>query len=345
MTTAKIAINGFGRIGRIVTRIAKQNKQFDIVAINDLTDPAYLAHAFRRDSVHGTYPGEVALDGDVMTIDGDSFRVLQERDPTKLPWAELGVDYVVESTGVFRATSQLEMHRQAGCKRVVLTVPTKDELKSTVVLGVNDDVSTDDAVFVSNASCTTNCVAPLVKVLHDTFGVKRGLMTTIHAYTADQRIVDGPHKDLRRSRHAAINIVPTSTGAARAVGRVIPELNGKLDGMAMRVPVADGSIVDLVVEVEKGATVDQVNAAFRAAAEGDMAGILEYTEEPLVSTDIIGNPHSSIFDSGLTQVMDGTQIKVVSWYDNEAGYSSRVVDVLGRLAALDGLSVDYAGEG
>jgi glyceraldehyde 3-phosphate dehydrogenase len=343
MAVPKIAINGFGRIGRIVTRIAKLHRHFNVVAINDLTDPEHLAYAFKYDSVHGMYPGEVRLEGDKLTIDGDSFKVLGEKDPEKLPWAELGVDYVIESTGRFRKISELESHLRAGAKRVIVTVPTKDYLESTVVLGVNDHVLTKDAKIISNASCTTNCAAPLALVLHREFGIKRGLLTTVHAFTADQRLVDTPHKDYRRSRHASINIIPTETGAARAIGRVIPELAGKLDGMAMRVPVPDGSIVDLTVELEKTVTREEVNEAVRKAAEGDLKEILQYQEDPIVSTDIIGNSHSSIFDPALTQVMEGTLVKAISWYDNEWGYSSRVDDLISRLAALDGLTVGFGG--
>jgi glyceraldehyde 3-phosphate dehydrogenase len=324
MAVPKIAINGFGRIGRIVTRIAKMRKHFDVVAINDLTDPEHLAYAFKYDSVHGMYPGEVRLEGDVLSIDNDPFKVLGEKDPEKLPWRELKVDYVIESTGRFRKISELESHLRAGAKRVIVTVPTKDYLESTVVLGVNDHVLTKEARIISNASCTTNCAAPLALVLQREFGIRRGLLTTVHAFTADQRLVDTPHKDFRRSRHASMNIIPTETGAARAIGRVIPELAGKLDGMAMRVPVPDGSVVDLTVELEKAVTKEQVNEAIRKAAEGDLKGILQYQKDPVVSTDIIGNSHSSIFDPALTQIMEGTLVKVIAWYDNEWGYSSRV---------------------
>ena len=281
MAVPKIAINGFGRIGRIVTRIAKMRKHFDVVAINDLTDPEHLAYAFKYDSVHGMYPGEVRLEGDMLSIDNDPFKVLGEKDPEKLPWRELEVDYVIESTGRFRKISELESHLRAGAKRVIVTVPTKDYLESTVVLGVNDHVLTKEAKIISNASCTTNCAAPLALVLHREFGIRRGLLTTVHAFTADQRLVDTPHKDFRRSRHASMNIIPTETGAARAIGRVIPELAGKLDGMAMRVPVPDGSVVDLTVELEKAVTKEQVNEAIRKAAEGDLKGILQYQGTPL----------------------------------------------------------------
>ena len=343
MSVPRIAINGFGRIGRIVTRIAKLRKHFDVVAINDLTGPEHLAYAFKYDSVHGVYPGEVRLAGDVLTIDNDPFKVLGEKDPEKLPWRELGVDYVIESTGKFRKISELEGHLRAGAKRVIVTVPTKDHLESTVVLGVNDHVLTKEARMISNASCTTNCAAPLALVLHREFGIRRGLLTTVHAFTADQRLVDAPHKDFRRSRHATMNIIPTETGAARAIGRVIPELAGKLDGMALRVPVPDGSVVDLTVELAKAVTKEEVNAAVRKAAEGYLRNILQYQEDPIVSSDIVGNSHSSIFDPALTQVMDGTLVKVISWYDNEWGYSSRVEDLISRLAAMDGLLVDFGG--
>jgi len=338
MSVPKIAINGFGRIGRQVMRQAKTQGRFDVVAINDLTDPDYLAHAFKYDSTHGIYPGEVGVDGDHLTVDGDKFKVLSERNPAELPWKELGIDYVVESTGVFRKLDQLQWHLDAGAKRVVVTVPTKDPLDATVVLGVNDHVITKDERIFSNASCTTNCAAPVAHVLHKEFGLVRGLLTTVHAYTADQCLVDAPHKDFRRSRSAAVNIIPTSTGAAKAVGRVIPELDGKLDGMAMRVPVVDGSVVDLTAELGEDVTAEDVNAAMKKAAEGELEGILQYSTDPIVSVDVIGNSHSSIFDAPLTQVIDGNLVKVISWYDNEWGYSSRVVDLVAKIAELDGLS-------
>ena len=344
MRAPRIAINGFGRIGRMVLRLAKTRRHYDVVAINDLVDAERLAYGIKYDSVHGKYPGTVELDGDTMTIDGDPFKVLSERDPAKLPWAELGVDYVIESTGAFRHLDKLKCHLDAGAKRVIITVPTKDDLESTVVMGVNDHVVTKDATIISNASCTTNCAAPIAMILHREFGIRRGLLTTIHAYTAGQRLVDAPHKDFRRSRHAAINIIPTSTGAARAIGRVIPELAGKLDGMAMRVPVPDGSVVDLTVELERDATVEEINAAVRKAATEEMPSVLEYNEDPIVSTDIIGNPHSSIFDAPLTMVMGGNLAKVVSWYDNEWGYSSRVEELIARVAELDGMTAHFAGE-
>ena len=335
MSVPRIAINGFGRIGRMVMRIAKLRGHYDVIAINDIASPEQLAYAFRFDSIHGRYPGHVKLDGNIMEIDGDPFKVLSERDPAKLPWKEMGVDYVIESSGAFRNLVDLQKHLDAGAKRVIVTVPTKDPLESTLVMGVNDHVVTKDARIISNASCTTNCAAPVAKVLHENFGILRGLLTTVHAYTSDQRLIDAPHKDLRRSRNAATNIVPTSTGAARAIGIVLPELEGKLDGMAMRVPVPDGSLVDLTVEVAKDVTVEEINAAMKRAAGGPLHGILEYCEDPIVSSDIIGNSHSSIFDPALTQVLQKRMVKVISWYDNEYGYSSRIEDLIGRLARLD----------
>lgn len=337
MPRPKIAINGFGRIGRTVMRIAKLRKHYDVVAINDLSTPEDLAYAFKYDSIHGVYPGEVTVQPGGMTIDDDPFEVLSEADPAKLPWAELGVDYVVESTGRFRKLDQLQWHLDAGAKRVLVTVPTRDPLPATLVTGVNDHVVTADSKIISNASCTTNCAAPLAKILHEAFGIKRGLLTTIHAYTSDQRLIDAPHKDLRRSRNAATNIVPTSTGAARAIGLVLPELEGRLDGMAMRVPVPDGSLVDFTLELEKDVTVEDINEVMAAAAAGPFKGIVEYQTDPIVSTDIIGNSHSSIFDSLLTQVQGGNLVKVISWYDNEWGYSSRMEELIGRVSKLDGL--------
>jgi glyceraldehyde 3-phosphate dehydrogenase len=333
---AKIAINGFGRIGRAVFRIIAERPDsgLEVVAINDLSDDDILAYLLKRDSVMGTFEHDVSVADGVMRAAGHEAAMLMEPDPAQLPWDELEVDIVVEATGVFRDRASLEKHLDAGAKRVLLTVPAKDEIDATVVLGVNDEELTADDLIVSNASCTTNCLAPLAKVLDDEFGIKRGVMTTVHAYTNDQRLADVPHKDLRRSRAATENIIPTTTGAAKAVGSVLPSLVGKLDGMAMRVPVPDGSIVDLVVEVEGDVTEESVKAALRKAAEGELAGILEYSEEPLVSTDIIGNPHSSIFDAIATQVMPGNLVKVVSWYDNEWGYSNRVVDLLERMGQL-----------
>ena len=330
----KVAINGFGRIGRAVYRIISEQPDsgIEIVAVNDLTDDDTLAHLLKYDTVFGRFPGEVVVGNGVMSAGGHTVEMIEERDPANLPWAELGVEVVVESTGVFRSREALNKHLEAGAQRVILTVPSKDPVDATVVLGVNDDDLTPDAKLVSNASCTTNCLAPIAKVLDDAFGIVSGIMTTVHAYTNDQRVADTPHSDLRRARHAAENIIPTSTGAAKAIGEVLPALDGKLDGMAMRVPVPDGSIVDLVVEVGRDVTVAEVNAAMKAAAEGDMKGILEYTDDPIVSSDIIGNSASSIFDSGLTKVVNGKMVKVVSWYDNEWGYSCRVVDLLKMMA-------------
>ncbi len=338
MSKPRIAINGFGRVGRTITRIAKLRGHYDVVAVNDLAGAEDLAYAFRYDSIHGIYPGAVSVEGDRMTIDGDPFVVLSERDPAALPWRELEVDYVVESSGQFRRIAELEAHLAAGAKRVILTVPCKDPLDATLVTGVNDHVITPDATIISNASCTTNCAAPMVKVLHEAFRIRRGLLTTVHAYTSDQRLIDAPHKDLRRSRNAATNIVPTSTGAARAIGQVLPDLAGKLDGMAMRVPVPDGSLVDLTVEVEEDASAGSVNQVMQAAAEGTLKGILSYCTDPIVSGDIIGNPHSVIFDSLLTQVLEGRMIKVIGWYDNEWGYSTRVEELIARIATMDGLN-------
>lgn len=330
----RVAINGFGRIGRAVLRIMVERNTpgMEVVAINDLADDDVLAYLLRNDSVMGRFDHQVEVTEGVMTVGKFQIDMLREPDPSLLPWAELDVDVVVEATGIFRARAQLEQHLQAGAKRVVLTVPAKDEIDQTVVLGVNDGELDSDDILISNASCTTNCLAPLAKVLDDAFGIKRGIMTTVHAYTNDQRLADVPHADLRRSRAATHNIIPTTTGAAKAVGQVLPDLNGKLNGMAMRVPVPDGSTVDLVVEVEKETSAERVNQVVKEAATSELDGILQYSEEPLVSTDIIGNPHSSIFDSAATTVLEGNWIKVLAWYDNEWGYSNRVVDLVERLA-------------
>ncbi len=338
MALPRIAINGFGRIGRTIMRIAKQRGHYDVVAVNDMASIDQLAYAFKYDSIHGTWPGEVKVEGDTMEISGDPFQVLCQPDPASLPWKELEIDYVIESSGAFRTLDALNKHLDAGARRLILTVPCKDPLDATLVTGVNDHVVKQETQIISNASCTTNCAAPLCKVLHESFGIKRGLLTTVHAYTSSQRLIDSPHKDKRRSRNAATNIVPTSTGAARAVGLVLPELAGRLDGMAMRVPVPDGSLVDLTVELESDVSVDSVNQAMAAAANDSLKGILSYVEEELVSSDIIGNTHSSIFDSKLTQVIDGRMVKIVSWYDNEWGYSTRVEELIGRLADMDGLA-------
>ncbi len=329
----KIAINGFGRIGRLVFRSAMERGDIDVVQVNDLTDAKTLAHLLKYDSVHGIYDKDIKSEGDNIVVDGKKIHVSAEKDPAALPWGKLGVDVVVESTGVFRKRDQIAKHLEAGAKKVVLTVPAKDEIDATIVLGVNDSDLKAEHKIVSNASCTTNCLAPVAKVLNDMFGIKRGVMTTIHAFTNDQSILDFPHKDLRRARTASMSIIPTTTGAAKAVGKVIPELNGKLDGMAMRVPTPDGSIVDLVAELGKEVTVEDINSAMKKAAEGELKGIMEYTEDPVVSVDIVGNSHSSIFDSQSTMVM-GNMVKVLSWYDNEWGYSVRVVDLLVKMAKM-----------
>jgi glyceraldehyde 3-phosphate dehydrogenase len=332
----RVAINGFGRIGRAVFRIiaGRPESGVEVVAINDLSDDEILAYLLEYDSVMGRFNQEVSVSKGVMTVGGHDVQMLMERDPAKLPWDELKVDVVIEATGVFRDRESLNKHISAGAKRVILTVPSKDKIDETVVLGVNDQDLDIGDILVSNASCTTNCLAPLAKVLDDSFGIKKGVMTTVHAYTNDQRLADVPHKDLRRSRAATENIIPTTTGAAKAVGEVLPQLDGKLDGMAMRVPVPDGSTVDLVVELNENVTVEQVNDAVRVAAEGPLAGIIEYNVDPIVSTDIIGNPHSSIFDAAATQVLGGNLVKVMSWYDNEWGYSNRVVDLIERLGEV-----------
>jgi glyceraldehyde 3-phosphate dehydrogenase len=331
----RVAINGFGRIGRSVFRVINERPDsgIEIVAINDLADEEMTAYLLKYDTVMGEFPGDVTVEDGYLVAGNHRAKLLTVKDPAELPWEELGVDVVIESTGVFRTRETVSKHLEAGAKRIILTVPAKDELDATVVLGVNDDDLEADDLIVSNASCTTNCLAPVAKVLDDAFGIKRGVMTTVHAYTNDQRLADVPHKDFRRSRAASENIIPTTTGAAKAVGKVLPALAGKLDGMAMRVPVPDGSTVDLVVELERAVTPEEVNDAMRsAAAEGPLAGILQYSEAALVSTDIIGNPHSSIFDAPLTRVIGGNKVKVLSWYDNEWGYSYRVVDLIERLA-------------
>ena len=330
--SVRVGINGFGRIGRNVVRAAKAaGADIDIVAVNDLTDPKTLAHLFKYDSVLGPYPGTVEVTDAGIAIDGDEIKVLAERDPANLPWGELGADVVIESTGFFTKRDDAAKHLAGGAKKVVISAPASGEDK-TFVLGVNfDEYDADVHHVISNASCTTNCLAPFAKVANDTVGIKHGLMTTIHAYTGDQALQDAPHSDLRRARAAAVNLVPTSTGAAKAVGLVLPELNGKLHGFAMRAPVITGSVVDLTFEADRETSVEELNAAFKAAAEGPMAGILQYTEDPIVSSDIITNPHSSIVDGLLTSVLDGTLVKVVSWYDNEWGYSNRVVDLVQKL--------------
>ncbi len=330
--SVRVAVNGFGRIGRNVVRAAKASgADVEFVAVNDLTDPATLAHLFKYDSILGPYGGTVEHSDNSITIDGDEIRVCAERDPADLPWGEIGVDVVVESTGFFTKRDDAAKHLTAGAKKVVISAPASGEDK-TIVLGVNFDqydAATQDVI--SNASCTTNCLAPIAKVANDTVGIKHGLMTTIHAYTGDQALQDGPHSDLRRARAAAANLVPTSTGAAKAVALVLPELSGKLHGYAIRAPVITGSVVDLTFEAERATSVEEINAALKAAAEGPMKGILRYTEDPIVSSDIVGDPHSSIVDGLLTSVLDDTLVKIVSWYDNEWGYSNRVVDLVQKL--------------
>ena len=326
----RVAINGFGRIGRNVLRAAKRGgaSDVDFVCVNDLTDNATLSHLLRYDSVHGAYPGSVELSGNGLVVDGDEIRVFSERDPAKLPWDELGIDIVVESTGFFRDREGASKHLAAGARKVVISAPAKGE-DVMIVLGVNhDDYDPETHDIISNASCTTNCLAPIVKVLRESFGFRRGLMTTIHSYTNDQALLDQPHKDLRRARAGAVSMIPTTTGAAKATGLVVPEVDGLIDGMSVRVPTPDVSIVDLVADVERPTTADEVNRAMREAANGVLSGVLDVSDEPLVSIDYTGNPFSSIVDSLSTNVIDGHLVKVLSWYDNESGYSSRVVDLV-----------------
>ena len=328
----KVGINGFGRIGRLVLRRALEVGGFDFVGINDLTDAKTLGHLLKYDSVHGKFSGTIEVDGNALIVNGDRIEITAEKDPANLPWAKLGVDIVIESTGKFADRPAVQKHITAGAKKVILTVPPKGEkLDQMVVLGVNDDVLKASDTMVSNASCTTNCLAPMVKVLHDSFGIEQGFMTTVHSYTNDQQLLDLPHKDLRRARAAAINIIPTSTGAARAIGSIIPALKGKIDGTSLRVPTATGSITDFVVQLTKEATAEEVNAAFKAASDGPMKGILYYTEDPIVTTDIVHDSHSCIFDSQMTMAM-GKTVKVFGWYDNEWGYSCRVVDLVRKVA-------------
>lgn len=334
----KVAINGFGRIGRLVFRDSFDRKNIEIVQVNDITDAKTLAHLLKYDSTHGIYGKSVKVDGDAIVVDGKRIVVSAEKVPANLPWAKMGVDIVVESTGKFRTKTACMDHVKAGAKKVVLTVPAdkEDDVDATIVMGVNDKVLKSEHLTVSNASCTTNCLAPVVKVLHDKFGVVHGLMNTVHAYTNDQNILDLPHKDLRRARSAAVSIIPTTTGAAKTVGKIIPELKGKLDGFALRVPTPDGSIVDLTAVLKTEVTKEDINAAMKEAATGSLKGILEYTEDPIVSADIVGNPHSAIFDALSTMVMEkkGTFIKVVAWYDNEWAYSVRTVDLIEKMMQL-----------
>jgi glyceraldehyde 3-phosphate dehydrogenase len=325
----KVGINGFGRIGRLVFRRALELGGFDFVGINDLTDAATLGHLLKYDSVHGRFKGDIKVEGNELIVNGDKIKISAEKDPSKLNWK--GVDVVIESTGVFRDKESCLKHIAAGAKKVILTVPAKGEIDAMVVLGVNENVLTGKEQVVSNASCTTNCLAPMVKVLHDAFGVEKGFMTTVHSYTNDQQLLDLPHKDLRRARAAAVSIIPTTTGAAKAIGKIIPELKGKLDGFSLRVPTPDGSITDFVAILKKEATVEQVNDAFKKAANSSMKGLLEYTEDPIVSADIIGTHYSVIFDS-LSTMVNGNLVKVVGWYDNEYGYSCRVVDLIKKVS-------------
>ena len=332
----KVAINGFGRIGRSVFRILNQRKDIDLVAINDIFDKEALAYLLKYDTVMGRFSESVELNGDILKTESQKVKLIAERDPASLPWSEMDVDVVIESTGIFRQKSQLSMHLSAGAKRVILTVPAKDDIDYTVVLGVNDEGLKPEHKIVSNASCTTNCLAPMAKVLDSEFGIELGVINTIHAYTNDQRLADVPHSDWRRSRAAAENVIPTTTGAARAVGKVLPELNGKLDGIAMRVPVPDGSVVDFNVRLKRDVKVEEINdAIYESSKKDSLKKVLQYSTLPVVSTDIIGNPHSSIFDAPFTRVIEGNFIKTLNWYDNEWGYSNRVADLIGVLGNLD----------
>ena len=327
----KIGVNGFGRIGRNVFKVLQGNSKFEVVAINDLTDAKTLAHLLKYDSVFGPFAGSVSAKESSIVVNGKEIKILAEKDPAQIPWKSLGVDFVLESTGHFTTKEACLKHIEGGAKKVLLTVPPKGDVDAIIVMGVNDQELKPEHQIISNASCTTNCLAPMAKVIHETFGIKRGLMTTVHAYTNDQKLLDMPHKDLRRARAAANAIIPTTTGAARAVGKVLPALKGKLDGMAMRVPVIDGSVVDLVFESEKPMTKESINAAIKAAAEGPLKGILQYCEDEIVSCDVIGNPHSSVFDALSTLVMGDNFAKVISWYDNEWAYSNRCVDLFKKM--------------
>lgn len=330
MGTIKVGINGFGRIGRLTFRALLNKPNVEVTAINDLTDAKTLAHLLKYDSVHGKFPGTVIVEGDTLIINDKKIRVMAERDPVNLPWGALGVEVVIESTGIFRNREKMNKHIQAGAKKVLLSVPADhpEDVDLTVVIGVNDELIQPAMQFISNASCTTNCLAPVAKVLNDHFGIVKGLMNTIHSYTNDQIILDAPHSDLRRARAAAVSMIPTKTGAAKAIGLVIPQLEGKLDGFAVRVPTPDGSLVDLTCELARSVKAEEVHQAMKTAADGRMKGILEYLTEPLVSTDIIGNTHSSIYDSLMTKVIGGNMVKVISWYDNEYGYSCRMADLV-----------------
>ena len=328
--SVKIGINGFGRIGRLVFRRMLKVGGFEVISINDLTDAKTLAHLLKYDSVHGKFPGEVKATDSGINVNGKDIKVTAEKDPTKLGWGDMGVSIVIESTGVFTNKEKLSMHLTAGAKKVILTAPPKDDLDAMIVMGVNDDTLKPEHKIISNASCTTNCLAPMVKVLDDNFGIQKGFMNTIHSYTNDQVMLDQPHKDLRRARAGAINIIPTTTGAAKAVGKVLPHLKGKLDGFSLRVPTPDGSITDLTAILSKDVTKEDINLAMKKAAETNLKGILEYSEEPLVSSDIVGNDHSCIFDA-LSTMASGNFIKIIGWYDNEWGYSCRVVDLMKKM--------------
>lgn len=330
----KVGINGFGRIGRITFRAIAKRPNIEVVAINDLADAKSLAFLLKYDSVHRQFQGTVESKGDALIVNGKTIKLLKEKDPARLPWKDLGVDVAIESTGIFTSRADCEKHLQAGAKKVLLSAPPKDGVDATIVLGVNQHLLKPEHKILSNASCTTNSLAPMAKVLHENFGIEKGLMTTIHAYTNDQKVTDFVHSDLRRARGAAINIIPTTTGAAKAIGEVIPELKGKLDGIAMRVPVADGSITDLVALLKKKTTREEVNQAFKQAAQGPLKGILEYCDEPIVSSDIIGNPHSCIFDSLSTYTIQDNLVKVMGWYDNEWGFSQRMAELIELMAKV-----------
>ncbi len=330
----KVGINGFGRIGRNVFRVISEREDIDVVAINDLADARTLSILLKYDSVHGKFDGDIEAKEDAIVVNGKDVKLTKEKDPARLPWKELGVDIAIESTGIFTKRADCEKHLEAGAKKVILSAPAKDQIDATIVMGINENDLSPEHKIVSNASCTTNCLAPLVKVINDNFQIEKGLMTTIHAYTNDQNVADMMHNDLRRARAAAINIIPTTTGAAKAIGEVIPELKGKLDGMAMRVPVANGSVTDLVVTVKKNVSIEEVNNAFKAAADNELNGILEYCEDPIVSSDVIGNEHSCVVDAKSTCVIEGNLIKVIGWYDNEWGYSNRMVDLVELIAKI-----------
>ena len=332
--TIKVGINGFGRIGRNVFRVIAGREGIDVVAINDLADARTLSMLLKYDSVHGRFDGDIEAKEDAIVVKGKEVKLTKEKDPARLPWKELGVDIAIESTGIFTTKSDCAKHLEAGAKKVILSAPSKDQLDATIVMGINENELRAEHKIVSNASCTTNCLAPLVKVINDNFQIEKGLITTIHAYTNDQNVADMMHKDLRRARAAAINIIPTTTGAAKAIGEVIPELRGKLDGMAMRVPVANGSVTDLVVSVKKATSAEEVNSVLKAAADNKLNGILEYCDDPIVSSDIIGNEHSCILDAISTCVIGGNLVKVIGWYDNEWGYSNRMVDLAELIAKI-----------